>query len=53
MKIKTTVAALSILSVVSFGAFAADVINSEASPGPRGHRHSFRRRGSLFPDGYA
>ncbi|MBM0469106.1 DUF1471 domain-containing protein, partial [Klebsiella pneumoniae] len=25
MKIKTTVAALSILSVVSFGAFAADI----------------------------
>ena len=29
MKIKTTVAALSILSVVSFGAFAADSINSD------------------------
>ncbi|MEO3990421.1 peroxide/acid stress response protein YhcN [Pseudocitrobacter cyperus] len=29
MKIKTTVAALSILSVISFGAFAADSINSE------------------------
>ena len=33
MKIKTTVAALSILSVVSFGAFAADVINSEQAQG--------------------
>ncbi|GHK56257.1 hypothetical protein KPZU09_59930 [Klebsiella pneumoniae] len=52
MKIKTTVAALSILSVVSFGAFAADIINSEQA-GPRGHRHGFRRRGSIFPDGYA
>ncbi|MEF3088917.1 peroxide/acid stress response protein YhcN [Raoultella sp. WB_B2P2-3] len=29
MKIKTTVAALSILSVLSFGAFAADSINSD------------------------
>jgi hypothetical protein len=29
MKIKTTVAALSILSVISFGAFAADSINSD------------------------
>lgn len=29
MKIKTTVAALSILSVISFGAFAADSINNE------------------------
>lgn len=55
MKIKTTVAAISILSVVSFGAFAADIINSEQAPGPgpRGHRHGFRRRGSIFPDGYA
>ena len=34
MKIKTTVAAISILSVVSFGAFAADVINSEQAQGP-------------------
>ena len=33
MKIKTTVAALSILSVVSFGAFAADIINSEQAQG--------------------
>ena len=33
MKIKTTVAALSILSVMSFGAFAADVINSEQAQG--------------------
>ena len=33
MKIKTTVAAISILSVVSFGAFAADVINSEQAQG--------------------
>ncbi len=53
MKIKTTVAAISILSVVSFGAFAADIINSEQARGPRGHRHGFRRRGSIFPDGYA
>ncbi|ESN35610.1 hypothetical protein L366_04483 [Klebsiella variicola] len=30
---QTTVAALSILSVVSFGAFAADVINSEQAQG--------------------
>ncbi|MCU6669804.1 peroxide/acid stress response protein YhcN [Enterobacteriaceae bacterium H4N4] len=29
MKIKTTVAALSVLSVLSFGAFAADSINAE------------------------
>lgn len=29
MKIKTTVAALSILSVLSFGAFAADSISSD------------------------
>ena len=29
MKIKTTVAALSILSVISFGAFPADSINSD------------------------
>lgn len=29
MKIKTTVAALSILSVISFGTFAADSINSD------------------------
>ncbi|MDR9889706.1 peroxide/acid stress response protein YhcN [Pseudenterobacter timonensis] len=29
MKIKTTVAALSILSVFSFGAFAADAINAD------------------------
>lgn len=29
MKIKTTVAALSVLSVLSFGAFAADTINAE------------------------
>ena len=29
MKIKTTVAALSILSVISFGAFAADSITSD------------------------
>ena len=29
MKIKTTVAALSILSAISFGAFAADSINSD------------------------
>ncbi len=29
MKIKTTVAALSILSVLSFGAFAADSINAD------------------------
>ncbi len=35
MKIKTTVAALSILSVMSFGAFAADVINSEQARGRR------------------
>lgn len=53
MKIKTTVAAISILSVVSFGAFAADIINSEQAQWPRGHRHGFRRRGSIFPDGYA
>ena len=33
MKIKTTVAALSILSVLSFGAFAADSINSEQAQG--------------------
>lgn len=33
MKIKTTVAAISILSVVSFGAFAADIINSEQAQG--------------------
>lgn len=33
MKIKTTVAAISILSVVSFGAFAADIINSEQACG--------------------
>ncbi|MFZ2613725.1 MAG: hypothetical protein WAX32_22225, partial [Raoultella planticola] len=33
MKIKTTVAALSILSVLSFGAFAADSINSDQAPG--------------------
>ncbi len=53
MKIKTTVAAISILSVVSFGAFA-DIINSEQALGAaRGHRHGFRRRGSIFPDGYA
>ena len=35
MKIKTTVAALSILSVVSFGAFAADIINSEQARAAR------------------
>ncbi len=35
MKIKTTVAALSILSVVSFGAFAADIINSEQAQAAR------------------
>lgn len=35
MKIKTTVAALSILSVMSFGAFAADVINSEQAQAAR------------------
>ncbi|MEX0577296.1 hypothetical protein ABZE59_018815, partial [Enterobacter cloacae subsp. cloacae] len=29
MKIKTTVAALSVLSVLSFGAFAADSINAD------------------------
>ncbi|VTN12096.1 Uncharacterised protein [Raoultella terrigena] len=33
MKIKTTVAALSILSVLSFGAFAADSINSDQAQG--------------------
>ncbi|MEN0615244.1 peroxide/acid stress response protein YhcN [Klebsiella indica] len=33
MKIKTTVAVLSILSVLSFGAFAADVINGEQAQG--------------------
>ena len=33
MKIKTTVAAISILSVVSFGDFAADIINSEQAQG--------------------
>lgn len=32
-EIKTTVAAISILSVVSFGAFAADIINSEQAQG--------------------
>ena len=32
-QIKTTVAAISILSVVSFGAFAADIINSEQAQG--------------------
>lgn len=33
MKIKTTIAALSILSVLSFGAFAADSINSDQAQG--------------------
>ena len=33
MKIKTTVAALSILSVLSLGAFAADSINSDQAQG--------------------
>ena len=33
MKIKTTVAALSILSVLSFGAFSADSINSDQAQG--------------------
>ncbi|HHT7466869.1 peroxide/acid stress response protein YhcN [Raoultella ornithinolytica] len=33
MKIKTTVAALSILSVLSFGAFAADSISSDQAQG--------------------
>ncbi len=33
MKIKTAVAALSMLSVLSFGAFAADSINSEQAKG--------------------
>ncbi|VEB89903.1 Uncharacterised protein [Citrobacter koseri] len=33
MKIKTTVAALSVLSVLSFGAFAAESINAEQAQG--------------------
>ncbi|SQI98662.1 protein YcfR [Klebsiella oxytoca] len=53
MKIKTTVAALSILSVLSFGAFAADSINSEQAQGRQAIGHRFRRRGKFFPDGYA
>ncbi len=53
MKIKTTVAAISILSVVSFGAFAADIINSEQAQGREAIGTVSVRRGSIFPDGYA
>jgi hypothetical protein len=52
MKIKTTVAALSILSVLSL-ALSPLTLSTAIRRKAAGNRHHFRRRGEFFPDGYA